>query len=156
MQWCQRLEADHGMDLWIWQSLDGPSFPHTSKFCLCNSFHGCFVSYSKKGQSAHTLVFVLLGLMFLANYILYLGYPKFLGFPFLTWRICVELCFIAMVLKHSITMIPQIFLLFLSQEISVFFILLPVLEIPKWYILIQIYFQIKAIPSVRSLSMTHC
>ena len=29
MQWCQRLEADHGMDLWIWQSLDGPSFRHT-------------------------------------------------------------------------------------------------------------------------------
>jgi hypothetical protein len=26
MQWCQRLEADHGMDLWIWQSLDGPFF----------------------------------------------------------------------------------------------------------------------------------
>jgi hypothetical protein len=48
MQWCQRLEADHGMDLWIWQSLDGPSFRHTSKFCLCNSFHGCFVSYSNK------------------------------------------------------------------------------------------------------------
>jgi hypothetical protein len=32
MQWCQHLEADHGMDLWIWQSLDGPSFCHTSKF----------------------------------------------------------------------------------------------------------------------------
>jgi hypothetical protein len=44
MQWCQHLEADHGMDLWIWQSLDGPSFCHTSKFCLCNSFHQCFVS----------------------------------------------------------------------------------------------------------------
>jgi hypothetical protein len=46
------------MDLWIWQSLDGLSFRHISKFCLCNSFHGCFVSYSKKGQSVHTLVFV--------------------------------------------------------------------------------------------------
>ena len=67
MQWCQRLEADHGMDLWIWQLLDGPSFRHTSKFCLCNSFHGCFVSYSKKGQSVHTLVFILLSLMCLAN-----------------------------------------------------------------------------------------
>jgi hypothetical protein len=54
MQWSQRLEADHGMDLWIWQSLDGPSFRHTSKFCLCNSFRVCFVSYSKKGQSVHT------------------------------------------------------------------------------------------------------
>jgi hypothetical protein len=33
MQWCQRLEADYGMDPWIWQSLDGPSFCHSSKFC---------------------------------------------------------------------------------------------------------------------------
>jgi hypothetical protein len=23
MQWCQRLEADYGVDPWIWQSLDG-------------------------------------------------------------------------------------------------------------------------------------
>ena len=27
MQWCQRLEADYGVDPWIWQSLDGhPEF----------------------------------------------------------------------------------------------------------------------------------
>jgi hypothetical protein len=26
MQWCQRLEADYGVDPWIRQSLDGPSF----------------------------------------------------------------------------------------------------------------------------------
>jgi hypothetical protein len=45
---------------WIWQSLDGPSFRLSSKICLCNSFHGCFVPISKKGQSVHTLVFVLL------------------------------------------------------------------------------------------------
>jgi hypothetical protein len=25
MQWCQHLEADYGVDPWIWQSLDGPS-----------------------------------------------------------------------------------------------------------------------------------
>jgi hypothetical protein len=25
------LEADYGMDPWIWQSLDGPSFRHSSK-----------------------------------------------------------------------------------------------------------------------------
>jgi hypothetical protein len=37
MQWCQHLEADYGMDPCIWQSLDGPSFHHSSKFCLCNS-----------------------------------------------------------------------------------------------------------------------
>ena len=26
MQWCQRLEADYGMDPRVWQSLDGLSF----------------------------------------------------------------------------------------------------------------------------------
>ena len=59
IQWCQRLETDYGMDPWIWQSLDGLSFCLSSKLCLCNSFHGCFVPNSKKGQSVHTLVFVL-------------------------------------------------------------------------------------------------
>jgi hypothetical protein len=60
MQWCQRLEADYGMDPRVCQSLDGPSFGLSSKLYLCNSFHGCFVPNSKKGQSVHTLVFVLL------------------------------------------------------------------------------------------------
>ena len=60
MQWCQRLVADYGMDPWIWQSLDGPLFCLSSKLCLCNSFHRCFVPTSKKGQSVHTLVFLLL------------------------------------------------------------------------------------------------
>jgi hypothetical protein len=60
MQWCQRLEADYGMDPQIWQFLDGPSFRLSSKLCLCNSFHGCFVPNSKKGQSVHILVLVLL------------------------------------------------------------------------------------------------
>ena len=49
MQWCQRLEADYGMDPQVWQSLDDPSFCLSSKLCLCNSFHGCFVPNSKKG-----------------------------------------------------------------------------------------------------------
>ena len=40
MPWCHRLDADYGMDPWIWQSLDGPSFCLSSKLCLCNSFHG--------------------------------------------------------------------------------------------------------------------
>jgi hypothetical protein len=31
MQWCQRLEADYGMNPGIWQSLDGPSFRLSSK-----------------------------------------------------------------------------------------------------------------------------
>jgi hypothetical protein len=60
MQWCQRFEADYGMDPRVWQSLDGPSFCLSSKLCLCNSFHVCFVPNSKKGEIVHTLVFVLL------------------------------------------------------------------------------------------------
>jgi hypothetical protein len=60
MQWCQGLEADYGMDPWVWQSLDGPFLCLSSKFCLCNSFHECFVPNSKKRQSVYTLVFVLL------------------------------------------------------------------------------------------------
>jgi hypothetical protein len=63
MQWCQHLEADCGMDPRVWQSLDGPSFRLSSKLCLCNSFHGCFVPNSKKGQSVHTLVFVHLAFL---------------------------------------------------------------------------------------------
>jgi hypothetical protein len=58
MQWCQRLEADYGMDPQIWQFLDGPTFCLSCKLCLCNSFHGCFVPNYKKVQSVHTLVFV--------------------------------------------------------------------------------------------------
>jgi hypothetical protein len=57
MQWCQHLEADYGVDPWIWQSLDGPSFRHSPKLCLCNSFHGCFVPNSKKG---HLILFLSL------------------------------------------------------------------------------------------------
>jgi hypothetical protein len=60
MQWCQRLEADYGVNPWIWQSLDGPSFRLSSKLCLCNSFHGCFVPNFKEGHSVHTSVFILL------------------------------------------------------------------------------------------------
>jgi hypothetical protein len=54
------LEADYGVDPWIWQSLDGPSFRLSSKLCLCNSFHGCFVPISKEEHSVHTSVFILL------------------------------------------------------------------------------------------------
>jgi hypothetical protein len=48
------------MDPGVWQSIDGPPFHLSSKLCLCNSFHGCFVPNSKKGQTVHALVFVLL------------------------------------------------------------------------------------------------
>jgi hypothetical protein len=57
---CLRWEADYGMDPQVWQSLDGPSFRLSSKLCLCNSFHGCFVPNSKKGKSVHILSFILL------------------------------------------------------------------------------------------------
>jgi hypothetical protein len=57
MQWCQRLDADCGVDPWLWQSLHGPSFHLSSKLRLCNSFHGCFVPKSKEGHSVHTSVF---------------------------------------------------------------------------------------------------
>ena len=59
MQWCQRLEADYGMDPRIWQSLDGPPLRLSSKLRLCNSLHGHSAANSKKGQIVHTLVFVL-------------------------------------------------------------------------------------------------
>jgi hypothetical protein len=45
--------------------------------CLCNSFHGYFVPHSKKKQSIHTLVFILLEFHVFCK--LYLGYSKFLG-----------------------------------------------------------------------------
>jgi hypothetical protein len=57
---CLWLAADYRMDPQVQQSLDGPSFHLSSKLCLCNSFHVCFVPNSKKGQSVHTLVFILL------------------------------------------------------------------------------------------------
>ena len=77
MQWCQGLDADYGVDPWIWQSLHGPSFHLSSKPCLCNSFHECFVPTSKEGHSVHTSVFIFLSFMCLENCILYLGYPRF-------------------------------------------------------------------------------
>ena len=54
MQWCHRLDADYGVDPWIWQSLHGPSFHLSSKLCLCNSFNGCFVPNSKEWVPGQT------------------------------------------------------------------------------------------------------
>ena len=34
----------YGVDPWMGQSLDGPSFHLSSELCLCNSFHGYSVS----------------------------------------------------------------------------------------------------------------
>jgi hypothetical protein len=48
-----------------------------STLCLCNSFHGYFVSPSKKDRIIHTLVFLLLEFHVFCK--LYLGYSKFPG-----------------------------------------------------------------------------
>ena len=42
------------------KNLDGPSFCLSSELFLCNSFRGYFVPHSKKEQSIHTLIFLLL------------------------------------------------------------------------------------------------
>ena len=36
------------MDPQVGQSLHGPSFHLSSKLCLCNSFHGYFILYSRE------------------------------------------------------------------------------------------------------------
>jgi hypothetical protein len=48
MQLCLRLVADYVMDPQVGKSLDGTSFCLSTKLCLCNSFHGHFVPYSKE------------------------------------------------------------------------------------------------------------
>ena len=59
------------------QSLDGPSFRLSSKLWLCNSLHRSFVPNSKKGEVSTLWSSFFLSFMCLANYILYLGYPRF-------------------------------------------------------------------------------
>jgi hypothetical protein len=90
MQWCHHLEANYGMDLWIWQSLDGPSFCLSSKLCLCNSFHGWLFPILRRGKVSTlwssfffsfrcfancTLYFTIL--LFWANIHLLLRFPFF-------------------------------------------------------------------------------
>ena len=67
----------NGMDLQVGQSLDGHLFSFCSMLYLCNSFHGYFVFPSKKDQSIHTLVFLLLEFHVFCE--LYLGYSELLG-----------------------------------------------------------------------------
>jgi hypothetical protein len=52
MQWFQRLEADYGVDPWIWQSLDGPSFCHSSK---------CMKLKKNEDQSVDTVPLLRIG-----------------------------------------------------------------------------------------------
>ena len=65
------------MDAQVGQSLGGLSFSVCSILCLCNSFHGYFVSPSKKDQSIHTLVFLVLEFHVVCK--LYLGYSKLMS-----------------------------------------------------------------------------
>ena len=65
------------MDPQMEQSLDGLSFSLCSILCLCISSHEYFVPPSKKDQSIHTLVFLLLELQVVCE--LYLGYSELLG-----------------------------------------------------------------------------
>jgi hypothetical protein len=52
MQWCQRLEADYGMDPRVWQSLDGPSFRLSSKLCLLMLVRRHFFQHRESSRSA--------------------------------------------------------------------------------------------------------
>jgi hypothetical protein len=57
MQWCQRLEADYGMDPWIWQSLVGPSFRAFFYCVMDTSLRGQGVEYGGLNRYAsHTLM----------------------------------------------------------------------------------------------------
>ena len=67
----------YGVDPQVGQSLDGHSFSLCSELCLCNSIHEYIVPPSKKDQSIHTLVFLLLDFLVFCK--LYLEYSKFLG-----------------------------------------------------------------------------
>ena len=55
------------MDHQAEQSLDSHSFSLCYTLFLCNFFHGYFVPPSKKDQSIHTFVFLLLEFMCFAN-----------------------------------------------------------------------------------------
>ena len=77
MQWYLGLVVVYGMDPRVGQSLDGSSYRLSAEFCLCNSFHGYFVPHSKKEQSIHTLVFLLLEFHVVCE--LHLGYTELLG-----------------------------------------------------------------------------
>jgi hypothetical protein len=57
-------------------------------FVSCNSFHGCFVSYSKKGQSVHTLSSFFLSFVFSKLYLISWVPPcLLLGWWFRPWEL---------------------------------------------------------------------
>ena len=76
-QYYLSLVTVFGMDPQVGQSLDGLYFSLYFTTSLCNTFHGYFVSLSKRDQSIQTLVFLLLELHVVCE--LYLGYSELLG-----------------------------------------------------------------------------
>jgi hypothetical protein len=46
MQWCQRLEADYGVDPLIWQSLDGPSILSGQSWKFLSKGSNLFINYN--------------------------------------------------------------------------------------------------------------
>jgi hypothetical protein len=79
LQWCQRLEADYGMDPWIWQSLDGPFFVSAPNFVSVTFSMGVLFLIPRRGKVSTHWSWFLLSFMCFTNCILYLGYFKFLG-----------------------------------------------------------------------------
>ena len=49
MQWCQRLDADYGVDPWIWQSLHGPSFISAPNFVSVTPSMGVLFPNLRRG-----------------------------------------------------------------------------------------------------------
>ena len=70
-------DCTYGMDPQVGQSLDDLSFSLCSTLCLCISSHGYVVPPSKRDESIHTLVFLLLELHLVCE--LYLKYYELLG-----------------------------------------------------------------------------
>jgi hypothetical protein len=50
MQWCQRLEADYGMDPWIWQSLDVHPFVSVPNFVSVIPSMGVLFPILRRGK----------------------------------------------------------------------------------------------------------
>jgi hypothetical protein len=76
-QKCLDLVTLYGMDPQVGQLLDGHFFSFCSTLCLSISSHQYFDSPSKKDQSIHTLLYLLLEIHVACG--LYLGYCELLG-----------------------------------------------------------------------------
>ena len=79
VQWCQRLEADYGVDPWIRQSLDGPPFVSAPNFVSVTPSMGVLFPVLRRGKVSTLWSSFFLSFMCFANCILYLGYSKFFG-----------------------------------------------------------------------------